>query len=141
MSQTQGETTVINGTTYLVRMLPPRAAAEIGAEIVKTIGPSLGSLSGTNNSFQKILDGKAEGEESDPAAAQLLSEAIRSFLDRFDFEQSWAMVEKLASVTDVKQGEGWPKLSTIFDLHFLGKPKQMYQWLVFSLKTQMGDFF
>ena len=140
----------IDGHTYVVRMLDPLTANDLLVDVSKVIGPALGavgsSLLGSGDSKKalgELLDGLKEGET--PADGSALGDgverAIVGLVDRLEKHKLREVIGILANVTAVEMSKGSPELSSIFDVHFRGRIKAMYQWLAFALRVQYQDFF
>lgn len=146
MSQLDGQTSTIDGHTYKVLYLDPLTASDLLQDIIKILAPAIGAVGGkmlsaedTKKALGSLLDGKQPDQGSDFEAS--LDKAIVGLIDRVSKDKFREMVEQLAKVTSVRQGEAWPELSSILTVHFRGRLKSLYKWFGFALKVQFADFF
>jgi hypothetical protein len=135
MSQVEPHKTKIGDSEYTMSMLAPMRSHRLLLRVIKMVGPSLGPVFDTFFSAAKSK-GKDAFEQEVPtefftkAAAALFGELDEKVLDD--------VIEALKEVT-VVEGEGGGKLDRgQFDIHFLGKLEEMYQWLAWGMKVQWG---
>jgi len=142
----------IGPDSYKVLMLEPLAFADLLVDLTDVFGPALGAVGGvlvkagdTKEAFSQLLDGIKSGDGADnispDAFGDSLERAITGIIDRMEKHKLRAMIELMRGMTSVQKGENWPKLESIFAIHFRGRPKAMFQWLAFALKAQFRDFF
>lgn len=153
MTQLDGESKTIDGETYKILMLDPLVASDLLVDIAKVFGPALGvvgaSLLKAENSkeaLDQLLDGvKSEGNDAEAATEELigdsLEKALIGLIDRVEKSKLREIINIMTDVTSVQKGNDWPKLASIFSVHFRGKIKAMYQWLAFAIRVQYRDFF
>jgi hypothetical protein len=156
MSQRDGRTETIDGTTFRVRFLDPFTANDMLVLISKTIGPALGEFAGGAMANPKAIasllteDGEGEREEgiggdTEESSGELgrgLASAIRDLCSRLEAKDLRWMMEQLSEVSEVKvDEETWPTLKRHFQVTFRGKPGLMYKWLWFALEVNFADFF
>lgn len=131
MSQMDCQETVIDGVTYSVYMLPPKAAMDMLVDIGKVVGPSLGTIldaASEKGGITHLLDMSVNSEFFSKAAGQLF--------ERMDKAVLRSTIDQLVQVS---MADG-VKLDSIFEIHFRGKLGSMFQWLTFALKVQFGNF-
>lgn len=127
---------VIDGVSYKVHQLGARKALRMLQRIIKIVGPGIATgIQGVDG--QGGFQAMAEMDIGKLA----LGQAVKELADRLDEAVVDGIVDELAQVTVVVKGDKQPALSAIFDLHFAGKMKQLFQWLLFALEVQFGDFF
>jgi len=126
MSQRDSESKVIDGTKYVVYMLPPRKARKILVRIFQVMAPSAGEAV----------------SRADDNVSNALGDILKNLADRLDDNDLEWMMGVLAEVTTVETGPNQaPYLSKFFDAQFKGKIGAMMKWFVFALGAQYGDFF
>ncbi len=130
MSQSVSRTKEIDGHTYEVYFLPPRAANRVFLRTVKTAVPGLTHMLDSMGDVASVLDAHIAEAGVGPA--------IRDLVDRLDEDVLWETVEAMAGVTTV-QGEG--KLPSLLSTHFAGRLGSMYKWLAFAYEVNFQDFF
>ncbi len=140
MAQTTTQTKEINGTSYRVGMLDPLTANDILVDLGKALAPTLASLgvevlSAENSEevIKKLLDGGFDAGDG-------FEDAILKTIDRIEKATLREIISHLATVTEIKNGDKWPQLETVFTVHFRGKIGEMYKWMAFALKVQFGNF-
>jgi len=135
----------IDGFKYRVYMLDPLTAADILADLGQLLGPSLGSLGGVlatqkGGTIENLMEGFEEGEGDSVASA--LEKAIKEFFSRFSKEKQRELIGAMMKKTMIVMPDGKePPLTGLFNTHFQGRTKAMYQWFFFALKVQFKDFF
>jgi hypothetical protein len=163
-SVTDAQEKTIDGETFRVRMLDPLVALDLEVDILQTLGPAIGTLvaallqaEDTKGAFNQLMDGIKGGDgkaleqlgEEMPVDAQAavgdligegLERAIVGLVDRLSKDKLREVVTIMTGVTEVKQGDKWPELSSIFVVFFRGKMKLLHKWLAFAIRAQYRDF-
>lgn len=108
----------IGAHTYLVRQLSVTPAQRLFVRVSKLIGPAL-------------VAAAAEGKAG-------LGTAAAQFFDKLNEDEIELITQQMAGVSEV---DGKP-MKGCFELHFskCGQ-KELWQWLLFALEVQFGDFF
>ena len=102
-------------------------------------GGALGAFMSKGVDFQKAMDGM-EPAEAKNVGAQLQS-SISLIIQSLTKEKQREWMETMRDQTCLVMENGnTPELRSMFDNHFTGKPKDMYQWLVFAISSQYDDF-
>lgn len=122
----------IGGCTYSMYMLPPMQSDELLMDVVQMVLPAVGP----------ILDGifSAKGSEEDSNIMQkelpagIFAAAAKELSVGMNKKVRHAMIAAFKARTEV---DGKP-LSSIFDVHFMGKLEVMYQWLLWGMQVQWG---
>ena len=154
----------ICGETFRVRMLDPLIAIELEVDILRLLGPAIGTVvasllqaEDSSAALGQLMDGikstdgslAAIGDSMDEDAKKAMGDllggglerAIIGLVDRLDKAQLRQVIMLMQSVTEVKKGEKWPELSSVATVLFRGKLKMLHQWLAFAIRTQYRDFF
>ena len=144
MTQMDGAVKTIGPDTYRVRHLDPFTAADLAVDLTEILGPVLGSLGSavlsakdSKQAFQQLMDG---GDGAENPLGESLEKAILEFVNRLSKEKQRHIIQTLAAVTTVQKEGGEPSLESIFAVHFRGRMKAMYEWLIFAIRTQYADF-
>lgn len=152
MSQIDGVTKTIGPDTYKIMMLDPLTSGDLLLDLTDIFGPALSAVGSALGSsvlkssdpkaaIKQLLDGEGDGAGLD-VLGDNLERALVQLINKLDKAKQREIIGLLTSVTSVKKGENeWPSLDSIFTVHFQGRIKAMYQWLVFAVRTQYGDFF
>lgn len=147
MTQRDHETVTIDGIDYRIRFLDPLTASDIATDLCKLLAPVFGALGGnvlsegnSKEALKSLLDGKKDNDDSQ-GTSESIEKAIVGLLDRLSKEQVRYLIDAMANVTEVKQGDSWPELSSIFTIHFRGRVGSMYKWLAAAVRIQFKDFF
>lgn len=114
----------IDGHMFQIYMLAPRTAFDVLAELGNILGPSIGVAI-------DMADSDAKGE--------LTSKAFELFFKNYNSSKGQNIISKLASKTLVDGKDLGRKEN--FDALFQGRMGLLFQWLLFSLKSQFSDFF
>jgi len=134
-------------------MLDPLTAADVLADLGFILAPVAGSIGGVltkerGASLGSLLDGvKGEGEEGaglgeGSSIDVAFEKAVLGFFERFSKEKQREIIALMSKQTTVLMSDGKePQLPTIFSMHFRGRLKSMYRWLVFAMRVQFKDFF
>lgn len=149
MSQVDAQTKTIGPDTYSVHMLDPLVASDLFLDLVELFGPALGAVGSSilkaensKEALKQLMDGTGD---SGDLIGENLERALTGMIDRISKAKQREIIDLMTEVTSVKKAgengeENWPKLRSIFPIHFRGRPKAMYQWLLFSVRVQFADF-
>lgn len=152
MSQQDGETATIGPHTYRVRHIDPLTATDITVDLAKLFGPVIAAFGGsvlsspdTKGKLKAILDGKpGAGEDGEPlqdGTPQAVERALAGLFENLSKEQVRYLIGVMMPVTEVKKGDKWPSLETIFEIHFRGDPAGIFKWLGFAMQVNFRGFF
>lgn len=139
MSQTDTQSTTIDGHTFTVAMLDPFVAQDIMVDVVQAIGPALGGVAGAAGSVlgaQKVnslLDIKLD----DPKLAAGLTGLFKG-LNKAKLRE---LMRIMMSVTVYEGENGSAKLDKVAAALFRGNLQLMYGWFWFALRVNFADFF
>lgn len=146
-----GETTTIGQHTYRVRHIDPLTATDITVDLAKLFGPVFAAVGGTmlaapdtKKQLKSLLDGeKPEAPEGgeDPGTAKAIERALTGLFNNLTKDQVRYLINVMMPVTEVKKGDNWPQLETIFDVHFRGDPAGVFKWLAFAMRVNFKGFF
>lgn len=152
MSQQDGETATIGKHTYRVRHIDPMTATDITVDLAKLFGPIIAVVGGTilsekdtKGKLKAILDGEKpkddEGNVVDDGTAQAIERALGGLFEKLSKEQVRYLISVMSPVTEVRQGDKWPQLDSIFTVHFRGDPAGIFRWLGFAMQVNFRGFF
>lgn len=116
-------------------MLDPFVAADMTNDLARVLSPLFGTALGAKDLASLM---QTEADSSQIASVQ---GGLALFFKEFTKEKQREIMTQLSEVTTVKIGEATPYLSSVFNVHFKGRLKAMYEWLVFALKVQFADLF
>lgn len=145
MAQTDLKTVEIDGETFRFRMLDPLTASDMLVDLSKVLGPVIaevgGGLLGDNagEGLKGLLN--AASEEGNVELGSGVTRGLRELFERLEKDKLRKMISTLAADCEVKQGENWPELESIFPVYFRGRIGLMYKWLYKALEVQFADFF
>jgi hypothetical protein len=143
MAQSDAKEVVVEGETYRFRMLDPLTASDMLVDLSKVLGPVIaevgGGLLGDNaDGLAGLMEGIKGG---DVELGGGVTRGIRELFDRLEKDKLREMIKTLSGTCEVKNGDKWPELESIFPRHFQGRIGHMYQWLYAALGVQFADFF
>lgn len=118
------ENKVIGDSTYRARQLPAGEGRRAFARLVRFLGPALAGLTSGEKDKGANLGATLAG-----LASALTPEDVDYFCDTF------------GAVNDVKNGDDWPRVSAVFDIHFAGKYGEMMKWIAWNIELNFGSFF
>ena len=123
---------------YRVRPMVPtkvlQTAPILGRLFLPALGKLVGGAASGAGSIGDVLESDLSGVDFGGAAQVLMA--------AWDQPQIDMLVSELAKTTEVCiDGNKWPRLADIFDVHFSGRTKEMLGWLAFAVEVQYGDFF
>ena len=131
MSQVDGETKEIGGRKFTVYRFAPKLARRHLLKIGKVLGPSLGQVA-------EASMGQAKASGKDALDADIpIGEVIGGVVERLDEDYVEALMDDCAKVTHCEPGG---ELWKTYDAVFLGNPRAQFEWFMFALKVQFGDF-
>lgn len=118
----------IGDCTYRVTQLPAWAAGDVFFRLGKLVAPAIAEVMGDVD----------KGVTQDKGGA-----VIAKILDRATSEDFRFLCNAFAPSTSVLLPDGKaPKLSAIFDLHFVGQRfPDMFSWLAFAIEVNYSGFF
>jgi hypothetical protein len=129
MSQKTSETKEIGGKKYEMFMLPPMESHNLLMDVVKMVGPGMGSLIGS------LVGGNKEADIMEKeVGSELISDALSKLFSDLNKNTMEKVIESFKKNTQV----GAVPLEKIFDAHFLGSLDEMYQWVAWGFKVQWG---
>ena len=142
----------IDGYKYRVYYIDPLIAADIIADIGFLLAPVIGALGGVaakgrGDILGAIMDGgdsDGDGDEGDSNSTidSAIERAVIGFFGRMTKAKQRELFGFMIPVTMIVESDGKePKLSANFTAHFRGRPKAMYLWFAFAMKTNFSDFF
>lgn len=152
MSQQDGETTTIGPHTYRVRHIDPLTATDITVDLAKLFGPVIAAVGGTilsgsntKSQLKSLLDGEKlkdeHGEPIEDGTPQAIERALSGLFEKLSKEQIRYLINVMSPVTEVKKGDKWPQLDSIFEIHFRGDPAGIFKWLGFAMQVNFKGFF
>lgn len=119
------EEKTIDGVTYKVTQLPAKKGHRNLIKLVKMASPA---MAGEVN-----LDTDLSSKES--------LDSIGAALMALDPDNVESLLEDFAKATIVQtDGDKWPCLWDIFDIHFAGNYAAMYKWAIFALQVNYKSF-
>lgn len=147
MSQSDLTQKTIGPDTYRTTMLDPLVAADLLLDLTGVFGPALGSLGAavlkakdSKMALSQLMDGQGDDGAKD-LLGDNLEHALTGLIERLNPAKQREIINMLAAVTELQKGDKWPRLDSVFAVHFRGRIKAMYQWLGFAVKAQFEDFF
>ena len=151
MSQKDSVKVTVGEHTYDCFKLDPWTMNEITTKILNTLGSTAGELvlsllAGRTGADADVIKKEAAAAAVDPKAKlgefleknlnpQHLANGLREILQHLDAKEIRWLMEKLAEKTTIV---GAGMLSAEWDVHFLGRPLDMYKWALAALRTQYG---
>jgi hypothetical protein len=146
----------VDGESYQVRKLDPLIASDLFLDLIHIFGPALGSLGSallrspnTKEAFAQLMDGVQTKDESGipdlsedgKEAVQALigdglERAITGAIAQLNKSKQREIIKLMMDQTDVLVDGKWPKLDSIFTVHFRGRPFSMYKWLAKAIQAQ-----
>lgn len=124
--------------TYRVRYLPPSKVLKIFSSLFKMLAPAFG----------KLVDGslKDGANVSDVLNREIknisIGAAVEALVERWDDANVEALIRDLAIYSEVStDGQRWPSVKDVYEVHFTGRPKELFEWVYFALEMQFKDFF
>lgn len=126
----------IAGVAYECTTLPARRAVDLGASLVKILGPSLGALGdGFNLDTGEPIEGKTD----------VLSSAVSALMSQIDkVDVSKLMLDLLQTTIRIdpeKNARQEVGKAEVFDVVFAGNFRELMGALAFALEVSLGDFF
>lgn len=141
----------IDGFQYRVFYLDPEIAADIIADIGFILAPVIGSLGGVaakerGDLIGNIMDGVGIGDDDEEGSGSSIDSAIEraviGFFGRMTKAKQRELFGLMKPMTRIINPDGSePKLEPNFSMHFRGRPKAMYLWFAFAMRTNFKDFF
>ena len=137
----------IGGFKYRFFYLDPLEAMDLLADLGQILAPAIGAIGGpllqSENPLQKALGVEVQSEDGDTDSMnRAIGEAVNAFFSRVTKEKQRELINILAKKTMVVMPDGKePRLLDVFQTHFTGRTKCIYQWVKFALGAQYGDFF
>ena len=151
MSQKDSVKLTVGDHSYDCFKLDPWTMNEITHKILNTLGSTAGEL------ILSLLAGR-EGADTDEVKKELaeaatnpkeklgeffqknvnmqhLANGLREILQQLNAKDTRWLMEQLAYKTTI---EGGGRLSAEWDIHFLGRPIDMYKWALAALRSQYG---
>ena len=135
MSQVVPVKTTIGEKQYTMSMLPPMKSHRLLTKVAKMVGPSLGPV--FDKLFNEVKAGKGDVLDQDVPVA-FFTNAAGSLFDSLDEKVLDEVMAEFQAVTVV---EGLGLLEGKFDVHFLGRLDEMYQWVAWGMSVQWGKVF
>jgi hypothetical protein len=131
MSQMHSQTKEIDGPTYEMFMMEPRASNRLLTKVGKMILPCLGSVADVfANVFSKGSSGLMDIDLGDEFFCKALS-TLSQDLDEKVIDQ---VIDAFQDATHV-DGKA---LKPIFAAHFQGELQTMYKWIGWGMQVQWG---
>ena len=138
MSQAEPHTTTIGDRAYTMSMIPPMKSHRLLVKVVQMVGPALGPV--FDMFYGAVKDGSANTDNllDKEVPVEFFSKAAGTLFDSIDEQVLDKVIDEFKKVTVV---EGLGLLDTKFDVHFLGKLDEMYQWVAWGMSVQWGKVF
>ena len=122
----------IDGYRYRVFMMDPLSASDMVADIGAIVGPAIAALASSSGGLDGVMD------NANPESIQI---AANQFFSKLTKEKQRDVISKMTKLSVVIGSDGTEqKMSECFNIHFTGRLKFMYKWLLYALKVQFGDF-
>lgn len=123
------ESTEIDGVTYVVRPLPASKGIDLTLRLGRILGPTLAEVTKLAGASKEDVKGKG---------LDIIGRAAAELFERATADQLKAVWLPLAEETRVElEGGKRPKLSEVFDLHFMGRLDLFARWLTFALEVNL----
>lgn len=123
------ESLEIDGVTYVVKPLPASKGIDLTLRLGRILGPTLAEI--TKLAGQPAGEVKGKGLD-------IIGRAAAELFERATTDQLKAVWLPLAEETRVElEGGKKPKLSEVFDLHFMGRLDLFARWLTFALEVNL----
>ncbi len=120
------KTKEIDGFTYQVAVVSPRAGIKLSARVVNIIAPAIDKI-------------PWEGKPTEEQVLQIIKAVMtsESLGDHLDF-----FVDQFAALTQVISLDGTRSftLKDQFDAHFTGRQGAVFQWLFYAFQTNLSSF-
>jgi len=132
MSQFNSVEKEIGESTYSMYMLKPITSHNLLMDVVKMVGPGLGSVVGSLFSGADKQDAKTIMEKE--VNPELITGALSQLFKDVNKQTLEQVIKAFRQQTHVDGKE----LNGIFDVHFMGKLDEMYIWLTWGMSVQWG---
>lgn len=123
------KTTVIDGHTYKMQMLAATKSYKLFHRLMKMLGPAFGQLFDVAKGAQTLGDVDLADTKT--------SNAIRTLMQDCTEEDVEHVINELKSVSLWND----KPLAQVFEAHFQGRPKALWEWVYWGIATQYQDFF
>lgn len=138
----------IDGFKYRIYYLDPLIAADIIADLGFILAPVIGSVGGVaakerGDLLGNLMDGvDIDVDLGESSIDSAIERAVIGFFGRMTKAKQRELFGLLMPVTMIVNPDGsQPNLEANFTQHFRGRPKAMYQWFAFAMRSQFSDFF